>query len=133
MCIIPGHPFGPLFLCFNFSVQNATPPMATIVIENLFQKTLDVRDTSKTLLHHLHTNGLDWQHACGAKGRCTTCKVTVVSGMDHLSDATAAELKYHRQGLLRTGERLACQSVVTGDVCIRVPDESKLPQVVYSS
>ncbi|MBL0741533.1 2Fe-2S iron-sulfur cluster-binding protein [Chryseolinea lacunae] len=107
--------------------------MATIVIENLFQKTLEVRDTSKTLLYHLHTNGLDWPHACGAKGRCTTCKVRVMCGMDHISDPTAAEIKYHRQGLLHPDERLACQSVVTGDVCIRAPDESKLPHVTYSS
>ena len=41
--------------------------MARIMIENLFKKTLEVSDLSRTLLSHLHHQGIDWMHACGGK------------------------------------------------------------------
>ena len=49
--------------------------MARIMIENLFKRTIMAADHSKSLLRHFQDNSIDWMHACGAKGRCTTCKV----------------------------------------------------------
>jgi len=106
--------------------------MAKLTIENLFHRELEVSDLSKSLLHHLHSHGVDWMHACGAKGRCTTCKAIVVSGLQHLNAPTAPELRYRQEGLLRENERLACQATLQGDVCIRVPELGKLPHVQYS-
>jgi len=107
--------------------------MAKLVIENLFNRQVDARDLSKSLLEHLHASGIDWLHACGAKGRCTTCKAIVISGLENLSPPTAAELKYRQEGQLEENERLACQTRMLGDVCIRVPASGKLPHVQYSS
>ncbi len=42
----------------------------------------------------LQAAGHDWMHACGAKGRCTTCRIVLVSGADALTPPTAAELRY---------------------------------------
>jgi len=107
--------------------------MAVIVIKNLTEKTLEVQDFSKTLLRHIQKNALDWMHACGGKGKCTTCKVIILQGEENLEPKTMAELKYESQGLLMGNERLACQVKITGDVRIEIPDEGKLPHVKYSN
>ena len=107
--------------------------MAVIVIKNLEEKTLEVQDFSKTILQHVQANAIDWMHACGGKGRCTTCKVIVVEGLANLEPKTRAELQYEKLGLLRDQERLACQVKVNNSVTIVVPEEAKLPHMKYSS
>ena len=107
--------------------------MAVIVIKNLEEKTLEVQDFSKTLLQHLHGNGIDWMFTCGGKGRCTTCKAIVVEGTENLEPKTAAELRYESQGFLRLNERLTCQARIRGSVTLCVPEEYKLPHMKYSS
>src|SRR5690606_34288021 len=106
--------------------------MARIMIENLFKKTLEVSDLSRTLLSHLHAQGVDWMHACGGKGRCTTCKAIIVEGEAQFAPLTDAEKKYAGMGALHTGERLACQARINGDVVIAVPAEYQLPHLRYS-
>ncbi len=106
--------------------------MPRVVIANLSEKALDVQGESRSLLQHLHDHGLDWMHACGAKGRCTTCKCIVLEGIESLSAETKPELKYRAQGVLRKNERLACQVMITGDVRISVPEEYKLPHLHYT-
>jgi ferredoxin, 2Fe-2S len=105
--------------------------MVKIVIENLARKEVVVNDCSKSVLGILHGQGIDWMHACGGKGRCTTCKMIVVEGPERLSPMTAAEHDYLRQGAIKNNERLACQVKVLGDVVVQVPDEGKLPHVIY--
>jgi ferredoxin, 2Fe-2S len=106
--------------------------MVKITIENLAQKVLSVSDPTKSVLHVVQSNFVDWMHACGGKGRCTTCKMIVVVGGDHLSPPTKAELDYRKLGQLANTERLACQTRALGPCVIRVPEECKLPQVDYS-
>ncbi len=102
------------------------------MIENLFKKTLEATDRSKTLLAHFLDHHVDWMHACGGKGRCTTCKVIIKEGKDHLQPMTIAENRYREMGALKPGERLACQARINGDVSLIVPGECKLPHVTYS-
>lgn len=106
--------------------------MARIMIENLFKKTLEVSDLSRTLLSHLHDHGIDWMHACGGKGRCTTCKAIIREGEAYFAPLTNAEKKYVAMGALREHERLACQTKIAGDVVIGVPAEYQLPHIRYS-
>lgn len=106
--------------------------MVKIVIENLGRKELKVNNDSKTVLNHLQDHFLDWMHACGAKGRCTTCKMVVIAGAENLSEPTAAELKYRNSGELLDNERLTCQAKVRGDLIIKVPDSGKLPHLTYT-
>ena len=102
------------------------------MIENLFKKTIVASDLSMTLLQHLQKNGIDWMHACGGKGRCTTCKVIVRQGLENFHTPTAAEETYFRDGSLKIDERLACQSRIRGDVSILAPEEYHLPHIEYS-
>ena len=84
--------------------------IARIVISNWATKVLEVKDFSKSLLRHFQDASLDWMHSCGGKGRCTTCKCIVLSGMENLSHVTPAETKYRQEGLLKDDERLCCQT-----------------------
>jgi len=106
--------------------------MVKIVIENLAQKELLDVDQSKSILKVLQSNFIDWMHACGGKGRCTTCKMIVVDGMDQLSRLTPAELKYQGLSQLAENERLACQTRVLGSCRIRIPEECKMPHMCYT-
>jgi ferredoxin len=53
---------------------------------------------------------------CGGVGQCGTCVVEVLSGMEHLSERTAVEERKLRH---RPTYRLACQTLVYGDVTVR--------------
>ncbi len=106
--------------------------MAVIVIRNLDKKTFSTNST-KPLLWIFHENGLDWMHACGGKGRCTTCKAIVLRGGENLIAKSPAELRYEAQGQLAANERLCCQAKITGgEIELEVPEGSKLPHIKYS-
>lgn len=106
--------------------------MARISIANWKDKNWDVTDLTKPLLRHIQDHGLDWMHACGGKGRCTTCKVIVLDGPEHFPPITPAEQRYVNTGALKPNERLACQVRIKGDVVISVSEEYKLPHINYS-
>lgn len=107
--------------------------MATIVIRNLSDKTIQNPNVSKPLLWVFLENGVDWMHACGGKGRCTTCKAVILKGAENLVPKSPAELRYEGQNQLASNERLCCQAkLIEGDLEVRVPDESKLPHIRYS-
>jgi 2Fe-2S ferredoxin len=106
--------------------------MVKIVIENLGKKELVVNNDVKSVLSHLQDHFIDWMHACGAKGRCTTCKMEVISGNDQLTELTPAEMKYRNTRELGSNERLACQAKLLGNISVKVPDSSKLPHMEYS-
>lgn len=107
--------------------------MASIVIRNLNQKTIQNPALAKPLLWIFLENGIDWMHACGGKGRCTTCKAVILKGAENLNPKSPVELRYESQNQLAAHERLCCQAkLIQGDLEIEIPDESKLPHVPYS-
>ena len=106
--------------------------MPHVTIHNLFNKTVKTTDSYRPLLLHLHEHYQDWMHACGGKGRCTTCKFRVINGLEQIAAITAAEQRYQQKGDLAADERLACQAVVVGDITIVVPHEYKLSHLSYS-
>ena len=106
--------------------------MVKIIIENLGQKELALTDLNKTALQQFQANFVDWRQECGGKGRCTSCKMIVVQGMENMTEITPAEKKYGLERLLNTNERLACQVRIKGNVMVKVPEEWKLPHLSYS-
>ena len=105
--------------------------MALLTIENLPGAAVIV-PAGATLLADLQAAGHDWMHACGAKGRCTTCRVRVLAGAENLSPPTDAELRYRAAGRLLPTERLTCQArLPTGAVRGCVPEATQLPHVQY--
>jgi 2Fe-2S ferredoxin len=105
--------------------------MALLTIENLLIAPVVVPE-GMTLLAALQAAGHDWMHACGAKGRCTTCRLQVLTGLENFSPLSAAEQRYRTAGRLLENERLTCQSqLLGGDATGRVPEATQLPHVQY--
>lgn len=72
-------------------------------------------------------------HACGKKGRCTSCKIIVEEGMENLSPLTDREEFFRRLGSLKSNERLSCQAkLLSGQLSVKVAEENKLPHMQYS-
>ena len=92
---------------------------------------IKVANNSQTVFQHLQENRLDWMHACGTKGRCTTCRMIVIGGMENLSEPSESEMNYQLMKRLAADERLACQCTLLGDITIRVPASCQLPHLDY--
>lgn len=105
--------------------------MPEVTIKNLHSKTIHCKVKTEKLIDVLLAE-TDWMHACGKKGRCTTCTAIIVSGAGSLGKLTQAEERFINLGKLREGNRLACQATVLGDVTVRVPEIYKLPHIDYS-
>ena len=71
-----------------------------------------------TLLSCLYDNNVFIPSACGGKGSCGFCKVTVLSGGGPL---LPTETPYLTRSEQKAGVRLACQVKVKEDIEIRVP------------
>ena len=107
--------------------------MVQICIQNLGNRRIDSTDTSRKVIEIIHESGKDWMHACGKKGRCTTCKLIVVAGMENLSELTDREKVFLNQGRIKSEERLACQTVLeAGSLHVRVAEQNKFPHLNYS-
>ncbi|QKG57290.1 (2Fe-2S)-binding protein [Hymenobacter sp. BRD128] len=89
--------------------------MPLLTIQGLPGPPLEV-PAGRTVLAAIHAAGHDWWHACGAKGRCTTCRVHLETGAEFLTPPTEPELRYRAAGRLGPAERLACQAQVLPDV-----------------
>lgn len=104
--------------------------MAVIILDNLQSKRIICKDKSEKLLHIL-LREIDWMHACGGKGRCTTCKMKILEGAENLSEVTEAEKKYLKMNKLQSDERLSCQVSTSGNLRIYVKKENQLPHLTY--
>ena len=105
--------------------------MPEITIKNLQSKTIHCPAKSEKLIDIL-LEETDWMHACGQKGRCTTCTAIILDGMDNLGTLSDAEKRFIKLEKLKPNERLACQATVQGDVTVSVPQMYQLPHISYS-
>lgn len=107
--------------------------MLKIIIQNLFHKEINSPYGDRKVIDLIHENRIDWMHACGKKGRCTTCKIIVLGGMGNLSPLTDREEFFKGIGRLASHERLSCQAkLLEGEILVRVAEENKFPHMVYS-
>lgn len=83
--------------------------MVRIRMQHLGDRVLVSENTKRKVIEIIHENGIDWMHACGKKGRCTTCKIRILAGQENLSPETEQELLFRSQQRLLDQERLACQ------------------------
>lgn len=78
------------------------------------------RDGGSTLLSDLYDSKIFIPSACGGKGSCGYCKVTVLAGG---GPVLPTETPYLTRAEIRSGVRLACQLKVKEDIEIRLPEE----------
>lgn len=91
----------------------------TITINDDPNKALNA-NAGGTLLNTLSDNKLFVPSACGGKGSCGVCKVTVTEGGGAM---LPTELNWINRGEAREGVRLSCQVKVKNDLKIEVPAE----------
>jgi len=107
--------------------------MPIVRIQNLFDKAINVT-AGQTVLQAILGAGIDWMYACGAKGRCTTCRLIITEGQACLTALSTAEQKFRNQGRLKENERLLCQCMLpSGEVSGYIPEQTKFPHVIYSN
>ncbi len=69
------------------------------------------------LVQAVEDAGVAIGHRCGGKGRCTTCRVTFVSGEpETFTKAEFAKLGLEQPGAEAPGYRLSCQIVCAHDM-----------------
>ncbi len=80
-------------------------------------------DENTSLLDAAKELGFRLNHDCGGNASCTTCRVEVQTGQEHLSEIDFDEQDLlDREALTEPWHRLACQARVLGDVVVRVPE-----------
>ena len=77
------------------------------------------------LLSVARASGVEIESSCGGEGTCEKCRVRVDSASDSVSPTTAAESQMLGAESAAAGTRLACQTLVAGDVRVFVPEESR--------
>jgi len=86
---------------------------------NAGEKPLEVKG-GQTLLSCLYANEIFIPSACGGKGSCGHCKLTVTSGGGPL---LPTETPFLTRKEIRSGVRLACQVKVREDIYVRIPED----------
>lgn len=86
--------------------------MASICYDN--EKEIEEADSELTLLEVSLKNGIPHMHACGGHARCSTCRVLVTGGAEHLSPHTEEERALALKRGFEAEVRLACQVKVQG-------------------
>jgi len=76
-------------------------------------------DPAETILQTSLRSGIPHTHACGGKARCSTCRVSIIDGLEHCSPRNVKERSMAERLRFSAGIRLACQTRVTGDVKLR--------------
>ncbi len=84
---------------------------------NAGEKPLEV-DGGQTLLSSLYTNEIFIPSACGGKGSCGHCKITITSGG---GPVLPTETPYLTRKEIRSNIRLACQVKIREDIYVRIP------------
>jgi len=86
---------------------------------NAGEKPLEL-EGGQTLLASLYANDIFIPSACGGKGTCGHCKITVISGGGPVLP-TETPLLTRKE--IRSGVRLACQVKIREDIYVRIPSD----------
>ena len=98
-----------------------------------FKKGTTILDASRSL-------GVDLDSVCGGRAICGRCQIKPTEGefakhgirssLSNLNLLTESEVKYSKRKGLKESRRLGCQTIVSGDVVIDIPEESQLHKQV---
>lgn len=86
---------------------------------NTGEKPLEV-EGGRTLLSTLYANEIFIPSACGGKGTCGHCKITVTAGG---GPVLPTETPYLTRKEIRSNLRLACQVKIREDIYVRIPSD----------
>ncbi len=73
----------------------------------------------ETILQALLRHGILQAHICGGKGRCSTCRLLILAGLEYCSPRPPREQRLAERLHFTADIRLACQTYITGPVRLR--------------
>ena len=80
-------------------------------------------EEEKSILDLALDHRIDMEHNCGGNCACATCHIFVKEGMEFLSEMSEEEEdQLEEADDLTPNSRLACQSIVKGDVVVEIPN-----------
>ncbi len=102
-------------LCRNFLNGVILVPKIEVLPDNIVVES----DNDKTILESVTEQGIPQVNACGAAGKCSTCRVWIMEGVENCENRT--ELEEEMAVKLNFGPeiRLACQTKIKGDLKLR--------------
>lgn len=91
--------------------------MAKLTVEG--EGTFDVPDGKRMVLALTDEVGIDQLHACGGKGKCTTCRVKFRSGEPSVMTEAEKTTLAAKNLLGEPGLRLSCQVECWGEMSVQ--------------
>ena len=73
----------------------------------------------ETILQTASRNGIPHVNACGGEGKCTTCRLLILEGIENCSPETEKEISLKEKAHTTEEFRLACQTTISGDIIVR--------------
>jgi len=67
--------------------------------------------------------GLELRHDCGGFATCSTCRILILEGTDHLTEIDLDEENMLEEAELSDPFRLSCQAKIQGDVVVQIPEK----------
>lgn len=85
----------------------------------LEDKIVTEEDKTKTILEISLKNGIQHIHACGGHGRCSTCRVIILDGIENLHPRNEIEFNLANKKGLEENIRIACQTRIKGNIKLK--------------
>ncbi len=95
------------------------------------KKEINCPDDS-TILQATLAAGINHTHACGGRGKCSTCRVSIMEGLENCIPRNEAEQKMSDKLNFPADIRLACQTNINGNISIRRMVSDKLDMDIIS-
>ena len=74
---------------------------------------------NKTILEVAQQSNIPLTHVCKGNGRCSTCRIKIVEGIENVLPRSESEQAIAIQMGFSSDIRLACQSKIIGDITVR--------------
>ncbi len=76
-------------------------------------------DPKHSILHNSLAFNIPHTSVCGGKGRCSTCRIVILNGLEFCSPRSAAEQILATRLSFNNNTRLACQTYIHGPIQLR--------------
>ncbi|TGL87254.1 guanylate cyclase [Leptospira congkakensis] len=109
--------------------------MSIVTFEDKENFPLETNKPGATILETALKHDYPLYHLCGGNAKCTTCRVFVTDGLNHLSTRNDREQTLADRKGWPSEIRLACQTEVFGDISLRriIKDKKDLKTVTSES
>ena len=96
------------------------------------QQEIDCSEDS-TILKATLAAGINHTHVCGGRAKCSTCRVSIMDGIENCNPRNSAEKLIADKLNFPEKIRLACQAKINGNISIRRMEGAQLTVSIYNT